>query len=236
MGITAENVAEQFHVSREDQDAFALRSHQNAVAATQAGKFDDELVPIELPGKAPVTMTQDEPIRPDTSMAALGHLRPAFQTNGTVTAGNAAGLNDGASMLVLMDKAAADNAGLTYLAVLDGYQEVGIAPEIMGYAPYYAISNLLSQQDRQITDVDRFELNEAFAAQSVAVARDLKIPDDRLNVNGGAIALGHPVGASGARIVTTLVHELHRSQLETGVAGICIGGGMGIAMSLHRPH
>lgn len=236
MGITAENVAEQFHVSREDQDAFALHSHQNAVAATQAGKFDDELVPIELPGKAPVTMTQDEPIRPDTSMAALGHLRPAFQTNGTVTAGNAAGLNDGASMLVLMDKAAADNAGLTYLAVLDGYQEVGIAPEIMGYAPYYAISNLLSQQDRQITDIDRFELNEAFAAQSVAVARDLKIPDDRLNVNGGAIALGHPVGASGARIVTTLVHELHRSQLETGVAGICIGGGMGIAMSLHRPY
>lgn len=236
MGITAENVAEQFYVSREDQDAFALRSHQNAVAATQAGKFDDELVPVELPGKSPVTMTQDEPIRPDTSMAALGHLRPAFQTNGTVTAGNAAGLNDGASMLVLMDKVAADNAGLTYLAVLDGYQEVGIAPEIMGYAPYYAISNLLTQQNRQITDIDRFELNEAFAAQSVAVARDLKIPDDRLNVNGGAIALGHPVGASGARIVTTLVHELHRSQLETGVAGICIGGGMGIAMSLHRPH
>lgn len=236
MGITAENVAEQFHVSREAQDAFALRSHQHAVAATTAGKFNDELVSIELPGKAPVTMTQDEPIRPNTSIDALGHLRPAFQTNGTVTAGNAAGLNDGASMLVLMDKAAADKAGLTYLAVLDGYQEVGIAPEIMGYAPYYAISNLLNHQNRQITDIDRFELNEAFAAQSVAVARDLKIPDDRLNVNGGAIALGHPVGASGARIVTTLVHELHHSQLTTGIAGICIGGGMGIAMSLHRPN
>lgn len=235
MGITAENVAAQFHVSREEQDAFALRSHQNAVTATQSGRFNDELVPVDLPGKAPVTMTQDEPIRPDTSMTALSHLRPAFQTNGTVTAGNAAGLNDGASMLILMNKAVADNAGLTYLAVLDGYQEVGIEPEIMGYAPYYAITNLLNQQNRQVTDIDRFELNEAFAAQSVAVARDLKIPDDRLNVNGGAIALGHPVGASGARIVTTLIHELHHSQLTSGIAGICIGGGMGIAMSLHRP-
>lgn len=235
MGITAENVAAQFHVSREEQDAFALRSHQNAVTATQSGRFNDELVPVDLPGKAPVTMTQDEPIRPDTSMTALSHLRPAFQTNGTVTAGNAAGLNDGASMLILMNKAVADNAGLTYLAVLDGYQEVGIEPEIMGYAPYYAITNLLNQQNRQVTDIDRFELNEAFAAQSVAVARDLKISDDRLNVNGGAIALGHPVGASGARIVTTLIHELHHSQLTSGIAGICIGGGMGIAMSLHRP-
>lgn len=234
MGMTAENVADRYHVTRADQDAFALRSHQRALAATQTGRFTDEIVPLTLHGKAETTVSVDEPIRADTSMDALSKLKPAFKTDGTVTAGNAAGLNDGASMLILMAKDKADAAGLNYLAVLDGYKEVGIDPSIMGYAPYYAVSDLLKMQHRSITDIDRFELNEAFAAQSVAVARDLHIPNDRLNVNGGAIALGHPVGASGARILTTLVHELQHDQLETGMAAICIGGGMGIALSLHR--
>lgn len=234
MGTTAENVAAKYHVSRAEQDAFSLRSHQRAVAATQAGHFNNELVAVTASGKSTVQITQDEAIRPDTSLEALSHLKPAFKTGGTVTAGNSAGLNDGASMLVLMSKDAADAAGLKYLAVLDGYQEVGIDPSIMGYAPYYAVSRLLEKQGKTITDFDRYELNEAFAAQSVAVARDLKIPDDRLNVNGGAIALGHPVGASGARIVTTLVHDLQREQLQSGMAAICIGGGMGIALSVHR--
>lgn len=234
MGMTAENVAAKYHVSRAEQDAFSLRSHQRAVAATQAGHFNNELIAVTASGKSTVQITQDEAIRPDTSLDALSHLKPAFKTGGTVTAGNSAGLNDGASMLVLMSKEAADAAGLKYLAVLDGYQEVGIDPSIMGYAPYYAVSRLLEKQGKTITDFDRYELNEAFAAQSVAVARDLKIPDDRLNVNGGAIALGHPVGASGARIVTTLVHDLQREQLQSGMAAICIGGGMGIALSVHR--
>ncbi len=234
MGITAENVAEQFHVTKEAQDAFSLRSHQRALTATTNGHFEAEIVPVTVIGKVNTTITKDEPIRPDTSMAALGKLKPAFKANGTVTAGNSAGLNDGASMLVLMSKDAADSAGLSYLAVIDGYQEVGIDPAIMGYAPYHAVSKLLEKQNRVVTDVDRYELNEAFAAQSVAVSRDLHIPDDRLNVNGGAIALGHPVGASGARILTTLVHDLEREQLTTGIATICIGGGMGIALSVHR--
>lgn len=231
MGITAENVSRQFHVTRKMQDAFSLRSHQRAQSATEAGYFNDEIIPIDIQGQ---TIDRDEPIRADTSMTALEKLRPAFKQGGVVTAGNSAGLNDGASMLVLMAKDAADAAGLDYLAVLDGYQEVGIDPSIMGYAPYYAVSKLLAKQQRQVQDIDRFELNEAFAAQSVAVARDLGLPDDRLNVNGGAIALGHPVGASGARILTTLVHELERNELHTGIATICIGGGMGIAMSVRR--
>lgn len=234
MGITAENVAEKYRVSRAEQDAFSLRSHQRALAATQAGYFNDEIIPITIAGKNTTVMTQDEAIRPDTSLEALSHLKPAFKSNGTVTAGNSAGLNDGASMLVLMSKEAADAAGLNYLAVLDGYQEVGIDPSIMGYAPYYAISQLLAKQKKTIADFDRYELNEAFAAQSVAVSRDLKIPEDHLNVNGGAIALGHPVGASGARILTTLVHDLQRERLESGIAAICIGGGMGIALSVHQ--
>lgn len=234
MGITAENVAAKYHVSRTEQDAFSLRSHQRALAATNAGYFKDEIVPVTTANQSDNQIVKDEAIRPDTSLEALSHLKPAFKSDGTVTAGNSAGLNDGASMLVLMSKEAADSAGLDYLAVLDGYQEVGIDPSIMGYAPYYAISQLLEKQGKVVTNFDRYELNEAFAAQSVAVSRDLKIPDDRLNVNGGAIALGHPVGASGARILTTLVHELQREQLDSGMAAICIGGGMGIALSVHR--
>lgn len=236
MGITAENVAAKYHVTREAQDALALRSHQLAVQATETGAFDDEIVPITVQTKkGAITVTRDEPIRPDTSMSALAGLKPAFITDGMVTAGNSAGLNDGANMLILMSKAAADQAGLGYLAVLDTYQEAGIDPNYMGYAPFYAVNQLLKKQHITIDDIDRFEINEAFAAQTVAVIRDLHIPDEKVNVNGGAIALGHPVGASGARIVTTLVHDLQREKLTTGLATLCVGGGMGVALSLHRP-
>lgn len=234
MGITAENVAHKYHVTREAQDALALRSHQRAVSATESGAFNDEIVPVTITSKkGTTTITRDEPIRPDTSMAALAGLKPAFVPNGMVTAGNAAGLNDGASMLVLMSKKRADQASIPYLAVLDTYQEAGIDPNYMGYAPFYAVNQLLAKQQMRIDDIDRFEINEAFAAQTVAVMRDLQIPDDKVNVNGGAIALGHPVGASGARIVTTLVHDLKRENLKTGIATLCVGGGMGVALSLH---
>ncbi|ANZ60786.1 acetyl-CoA C-acetyltransferase [Secundilactobacillus paracollinoides] len=234
MGITAENVAHKYHVTREAQDALALRSHQRAVKATESGAFNDEIVPVTITlKKGTTTITRDEPIRPDTSMAALAGLKPAFVPNGMVTAGNAAGLNDGASMLVLMSKARAEQANIPYLAVLDTYQEAGIDPNYMGYAPFYAVNQLLAKQQMSIDDIDRFEINEAFAAQTVAVMRDLQIPDDKVNVNGGAIALGHPVGASGARIVTTLVHDLKRENLKTGIATLCVGGGMGVALSLH---
>lgn len=234
MGITAENVAHKYHVTREAQDALALRSHQRAVSATESGAFNDEIVPVTITSKkGTTTITRDEPIRPDTSMAALAGLKPAFVPNGMVTAGNAAGLNDGASMLVLMSKKRADQANIPYLAVLDTYQEAGIDPNYMGYAPFYAVNQLLAKQQMSIDDIDRFEINEAFAAQTVAVMRDLQIPDEKVNVNGGAIALGHPVGASGARIVTTLVHDLKRENLKTGIATLCVGGGMGVALSLH---
>lgn len=235
MGLTAENVASQFQISREEQDHFALSSHQKAKAATATHAFNTELVSLTPNDKKIVPRTDDEAIRPDTSLEALSRLKPAFKENGSVTAGNSAGLNDGASMLILMEKKAADAAGLQYLAVIDGYQEIGIDPAIMGYGPYYAVQKLMAKQNRTIEDYDLIELNEAFAAQAVAVARDLKIPTDRLNVNGGAIALGHPVGASGARILTTLIHQLHRANLKTGLATLCVGGGMGVAMSVRLP-
>ena len=234
MGITAENIAEKYHVSRSDQDAFSLRSHQRALAATNAGKFKNEIVPVTTNGKTTSQMTRDEAIRPDTSMAALSQLKPAFKPDGTVTAGNSAGLNDGASMLVLTSKEAADAAGLDYLAVLNGYQEVGIDPSFMGYAPYYAISQLLAKQKKLITDFDRYELNEAFAAQSLAVVKELGLDPAKTNVNGGAIALGHPIGASGARILVTLLYEMMKRDSKLGLATLCIGGGQGIAMVVKR--
>lgn len=234
MGVTAENVAEKYHVTRNQQDAFALRSHQKAVEANLTHVFDDEIVPIFIKGKHPAKITSDEAIRQDTSITALNNLKTIFKDNGTVTAGNSAGLNDGASMLILMEKEAAISADLPYLATIDGYQEIGINPNIMGYAPYYAVSQLMKKQQRIINDYDRIELNEAFASQSVAVSRDLHIADNRLNVNGGAIAIGHPLGASGARIITSLVHQLHHDHLENGLATLCVGGGMGVAMSVKK--
>lgn len=229
MGITAENVAAQFHISRADQDAFALRSQRRATAAQQANRFADEIVPVSLDT---TTLTTDEAVRTTTSREQLAALRPAFKSAGTVTAGNAAGLNDGAAAMILMKKSTAQAAGIAYLATLRGYQEVGIDPAIMGYAPVTAIQQLLTKTQRSVSDIDRFELNEAFAAQSVAVGQALALPDDRLNVNGGAIALGHPLGASGTRIVVTLLYELLHSGTHLGVASMCIGGGMGMALMI----
>lgn len=231
MGITAENVAAQYHVSREEQDLFALRSQRNATQAQKEHRFDAEIVPVKVGNQ---TIIADEPVRTTTSLDQLAALKPAFKTDGTVTAGNAAGLNDGAAAMVLMRKSAAVAAGIPYLATLRGYQESGIAPDIMGYAPVTAIQGALAKDRLAVKDIDRFEVNEAFAAQSVAIARDLHIPNERLNVNGGSIALGHPLGASGTRIVVTLLHELIRADLHRGLASMCIGGGMGIALTITR--
>lgn len=231
MGITAENVAERFNISREEQDAFALASQQKAVQAQQHYQFNDEIVPVPV---GETLVTQDEAVRANTSLEKLAALSPAFREDGTVTAGNAAGLNDGAAAMVLMRKSAAQAANIPYLATLTGYHENGIDPDIMGYAPVYAIQDVLDQHHLQVGDIDRYEVNEAFAAQSVAIARDLKLPSDRLNVNGGSIALGHPLGASGTRIVVTLLHELIHSDSHRGLAAMCIGGGMGIALLIER--
>ncbi|UIF28753.1 acetyl-CoA C-acetyltransferase [Levilactobacillus brevis] len=231
MGITAENVAERFNVSREDQDAFALASQQKAVQAQANEQFNDEIVPVPVGNDL---VTQDEAVRANTSLAKLATLPPAFREDGTVTAGNAAGLNDGAAAMVLMRKSAAQAAHIPYLATLTGYHENGIDPDIMGYAPVYAIQDVLDQHHLRVNDIDRYEVNEAFAAQSVAVARDLKLPSERLNVNGGSIALGHPLGASGTRIVVTLLHELIHSDSHRGLAAMCVGGGMGIALLIER--
>ncbi|USS89088.1 thiolase family protein [Fructilactobacillus cliffordii] len=236
MGTTAETVAERFHVSRSEQDQFALRSHQQAAQATADQTFAAEIVPVTIHHKKEdVTITTDETIRIDTSLDKLGKLRPAFANKGTVTAGNAASLNDGASALLLMSAERAAELDLTPLAILDDYAEAGCDPQIMGYAPFYAVHKLLDKTDAEINDFDLVELNEAFASQSVAVARDLKIDPDKLNVSGGAIALGHPLGDSGARILTTLIHNLQRTNQQRGLATLCIGGGMAMAFSLHLP-
>lgn len=235
MGMTAENVADQYHVSREEQDAFALRSHRLAAQANEQHYFDDEIVPIELnqpKSHAPHIVAQDESIRVDTNLEKLAALRPAFKPNGSVTAGNSAPLNDGASALIMMTEDRANQLGLSPMAEVLGYAEQGINPEVMGYAPYLAINQLVSQLNMSVNDIDLYEINEAFASQSVAVVRDLGISLDKVNINGGAIALGHPLGDSGARIVTTLLHNLRRTNQEFGVASLCMGGGMGSALAI----
>lgn len=234
MGVTAENVAARYTVSREQQDAFALRSHQRALAATAAGAFADEIVPVTVQNrKASVTVTTDEGPRADTSLEKLARLRPAFQEGGSVTAGNSSAINDGASALIMMSREQADELGLQYLAVLDGYAEIGTDPDYMGYAPYHVVNKLLDRTATAKSAVDLYEINEAFAAQSVAVVRDLELDAARVNVNGGAIALGHPLGDSGARIVVTLIHALQQRHGHTGVAALCIGGGLGVGLQLH---
>lgn len=236
MGITAENVADEFSVSREAQDRFALSSHQKAVAAQQTGAFADEIVPVTVKTKrGEVVVNQDEGPRADTSLAKLAKLRPAFKPNGTVTAGNASGINDGAAALVLMRKDLADREGIPYLATISGYSEGGIDPNFMGYAPKRVIEKLVQRTKTQLADIDLFEVNEAFAAQSVAVAKELALSPAKLNVNGGALALGHPLGASGARVLVTLLYALQNRNQHTGVAALCVGGGIGVAMQVVRP-
>ncbi len=233
MGITAENVAQKYGVSREDQDAFALESHRHAAAAQENGTFDDEIVPMSVPSrKGPVVVNKDESVRPDSSMEALARLKPAFLPGGTVTAGNASGLNDGAAMLAVCNAKYAEARGLRPLAEIVSYAAVGVDPAYMGLGPSAAIPVALQRAQLNIEAIDLFELNEAFAAQSLAVIRDLSLPQEKVNPSGGAIALGHPIGASGARVVVSLIHALRRTQKQYGVASLCIGGGMGIAMVL----
>lgn len=236
MGVTAENVAEQFSVTREQQDRFALASHQKAVSAQQAGAFDAEITPVTVTTrKGDIVVAADEGPRPDTDLTKLGKLKPAFKRDGTVTAGNASGINDGAAALILMRKDLADAQGLPYLAVIDGYNEGGIDPNFMGYAPKRVIEKLLKRTATAMSGIDLIEINEAFAAQSIAVAKELELDQIKLNVNGGAIALGHPLGASGARVLTTLLYALRAREAQTGIAALCVGGGIGVAMQVSRP-
>ena len=236
MGETAEEVAADFDVSRADQDEFALESHRRALAARDEGRFDDELVPVSVPQRKgePVVVTSDEPIRPDTSLEALGRLKPAFVAGGSVTAGNSAGINDGAAAVLLASEASVREHGLEPLARIVTSAVAGVEPRVMGIGPIFATRKALKRAGLSIEDLDLVELNEAFAAQSLACIRELGLDPDRVNVNGGAIALGHPLGCSGARILTTLVHELRRREARYGLATMCIGVGQGIATLIER--
>jgi acetyl-CoA C-acetyltransferase len=236
MGLTAENVASRWKISREEQDAYAVESQRRAAAAAARGAFQDEIVPVSVPArKGAVVVAADEHLRPGTTLAALAQLQPAFlPQGGTVTAGNASGLNDGAAMVAVTTEAYARAYDLPVLASVVSYAVVGTDPAIMGTAPALAIPAALRRAGLDTADIDWFELNEAFAAPSIAVVRDLRLDPGKVNPCGGAIALGHPIGASGARILVTLVHALRRFQKELGVASLCIGGGMGIAMVLRR--
>lgn len=231
MGITAENVAEEFKVTRQEQDEFALLSQQRAAAARQAGRFADEIVQIIIKTKkGDVTFRDDEYIRADAALEKLASLKPAFKKDGTVTAGNASGLNDGAAAMLVASEEKCKALNLAPMAYIRGYSLVGLRPEIMGMGPVYAVRRLLEAQKLTVADIDLFELNEAFASQSIAVRKELGISLDKVNVNGGAIALGHPIGASGARILISLMYEMKRSNRKLGIASLCIGTGMGIAM------
>jgi acetyl-CoA C-acetyltransferase len=234
MGITAEEVAARYKVTREDQDAFAAESQRRAHAAAESGAFRAEIVPVDVPQKKgePRHVDRDEYPRPGTTAATLAALRPAFKKDGTVTAGNASGINDGAAALVVTTAAKATTVDARPLARILAYVSTGVDPKVMGIGPIPAVRKVLDRAGLKIADIDLFELNEAFAAQSVAVVRELGIDPSIVNVNGGAIALGHPIGASGARVLTTLVYALRARKLRYGVASLCIGGGMGIAMAV----
>jgi len=238
MGITAENLAEKYGISREEQDAFAVKSQQRCREAMNAGRFEEEIVPVEVPQRKgyPIIFDKDEFPKPDTTVEVLAMLKPAFKNDGTVTAGNASGINDGAAAVVLMPTAVARKRGLTPLAVVRSYADCGVDPSIMGIAPAYASQKALARAEHQLSDMDVIEMNEAFAAQWLAVGKELNWDEDKVNVNGGAIALGHPIGASGARILVTLLYEMKRRGSRYGLAGLCIGGGEGIAMVVERNH
>jgi acetyl-CoA C-acetyltransferase len=236
MGITAENVARLHSISREAQDALALASQQKAAAAQEAGRFKDEIVPVAIPQKKgdPVVFDSDEYINRKTNAEALAGLRPAFDKAGSVTAGNASGINDGAAAVVVMSARKAAELGCTPLARIRAFATSGLDPATMGLGPVPATRKVLGRAGWQAGDVDLFELNEAFAAQACAVNKELGIDSVRVNVNGGAIALGHPIGASGCRVLVALLHEMRRREAKKGIAALCIGGGMGVAMALER--
>lgn len=236
MGITAENIADQYRISREEADAFALQSQQKAAKALTEGRFIREIVPVAISGKSRevVMVTDDEYPRRDTTMESLAKLRPAFKDDGVVTAGNSSGINDAAAAVLLMEEGAAGKGGIRPLARVLGWGTSGVDPRIMGMGPVEAIRKALAKAALTLDDIDLVELNEAFAVQSLAVIRELRLDSRMVNVNGGAIALGHPVGASGARVLVTLLHEMERSGLRRGLAALCIGGGQGIAMIVER--
>ena len=236
MGITAENVAKKHGITREAQDAFALTSQQKAVAAQDAGRFKDEIVPVSIPQKKgdPVVFAADEFINRRSTAEALAGLRPAFDKAGGVTAGNASGINDGAAGVVLMTAKKADQLGLTPLARIKSYATVALDPSIMGMGPVPASQKALQRAGWKASDLDLLEINEAFAAQACAVNNEMGWDTSKVNVNGGAIAIGHPIGASGARILVTLLHEMKRRDVKRGIASLCIGGGMGVALTVER--
>lgn len=233
MGLTAENVAERFKITKDEQDAFAVKSQNKAEAAKKSGKFKDEIVPVTIPNKKDdVIFSEDEFIRDGVTIDALSKLNPAFKKDGTVTAGNASGINDGSAILMLMTYDEAKKRGLPIMGAIKSFATAGVDPSIMGIGPVPASRKALELAGWNINDVDLVEANEAFASQSIYVKRELNIDSNRLNVNGGAIALGHPIGASGSRIVVTLLHEMKRRQSKKGLATLCIGGGMGMAMCI----
>lgn len=230
MGVTAENVAARCGITRQMQDEFALASHQKAAAASQAGKFRDEIVAVEVKQRKETTLfTVDETIRGDLTLEQLAKMKPAFQVGGTVTAGNASGINDGAAAVVIMSRDKARELGVKPRVALRAFAAAGVDPSIMGYAPVPAVRKLLAKAGLTKQDIDLFELNEAFAAQAAACVQELALDSQKVNVNGGAIALGHPVGCTGARLLVTLMHEMARREARYGVISLCIGGGQGIA-------
>jgi acetyl-CoA C-acetyltransferase len=235
MGITAENVAKKFDVSRAAQDEFALQSQLKAEAAQKAGKFKDEIIPLEIPSKkGTVVFDTDEYPKHGSTLESLASLRPAFNKEGTVTAGNASGLNDGAAAVIMMSASKAKELGLKPLARIKAYSSAGLDPTIMGMGPVSATKLCLQKAGWKHEDVDLMEINEAFAAQAIAVNREMGWDTSKINVNGGAIALGHPIGASGARVLVTLLHEMVRRDAKRGLASLCIGGGMGVALAVER--
>jgi acetyl-CoA C-acetyltransferase len=236
MGNAGEVVAEQYHVAREAQDAYAACSHQKAAKATEAGLFKEEILPISIPQRQgpPVVVDRDESIRADTTAAALGKLKPAFKEGGSVTAGNAPGVNDGASALVVMAEERAKTLGLPPLARIVAQATSGLAPKFLLMTPVEAVRRVAEKAGWQLQDVDLFEINEAFAVQAVAVLKELGIDPEKVNVNGGAVALGHAIGSSGARVLTTLLYALKQRNLKRGIATLCLGGGNGVALAVER--
>ena len=238
MGMTGELVADKHSITREQQDAYAVESHRRAAAAWSAGRFAAEVLPIQVPAKkkggAPTEFKMDESIRPDTSMETLARLRPAFKADGTVTAGNAPGVNDAAAAVVLMSLSRAEELGLTPMAVIKAQATSGVAPRWVMLAPVTGVQKVLQRAGWTIPDVELFELNEAFAVQALGVTRELGLDLSKVNVNGGAVAIGHPIGASGARVLVTLLHEMIRRDVSKGVAALCLGGGNSVAMALER--
>lgn len=236
MGCTGEVVSERFHVSRGEQDEYALQSHRKAGAAIKAGKFKDEIVPVEIPQKkgAPILFDTDETVREDTSLEVLGKLKPAFKEGGTVTAGNAPGVNDGASAVVVASAELAKSLGVEPMARIVAQATSGTEPKLVMMAPVEAIRRVLKKAGWSISDVDLIELNEAFAVQAVAITRELDLDPERLNVNGGAVALGHAIGQSGSRLLTTMLYEMKRRDAHRGLVALCLGGGNAVAMAVER--